>query len=234
VGKGEISKIVSEKNHMKKLSSVALIFFIGFTGAAFGQTAKEAIEAMQKLSSRCETGISYKDYSAAVGEANFNVKSYLENPESGKNPNLKESIQKTWGHFLMAKEAWDLRFARVGMAVIPELLTPGKGFTGQSDKEVMSKLISIYPELSQKLIDGNSLALTDVVQVAWSYAAKELNFASRLLALQPEKKQPANFSPATESMESKLDQIEQLKTKGKITDKEYRVMRKRILSEATK
>jgi hypothetical protein len=234
VGKVEIYKIVSEKDHMKKLLGIALIFLIGLTGAAFGQTARDAIEALQKLSSRCETGISYKDYSAAVGKTNFNVKSYLENPESNKNPKLKESIQKTWGHFLMAKEAWDLRFARVGVAVIPELLTPGKGFTGQSDAEAMSKLISIYPELSQKRLSGGSLALTDVVQVAWSYGAKELNFASRLLALQPEKKQPAKPPAAMESMEFKLDQIEQLKTKGKITDKEYKEMRKKILSEAIK
>jgi hypothetical protein len=219
---------------MKRLLSITLIIFMGLTGVAFGQSAKDAIEALQKLSSRCETGISYKDYSAAVGEANFKVKSYLENPESGKNPKLKESIQKTWGHFLMAKEAWGLRFARVGVAVIPELLTPGKGFTGESDKATMSQLISAYPELSQKRLAGGSLALTDVVPIAWSYAAKELSFASRLLALQPENKQPVNPPTATESMESKLDQIDQLKAKGKITDAEYKRMRKEILSEATK
>lgn len=219
---------------MKKILGIALILFVGLPGTAFGQTAKDAIEALQKLSSRCDMGISYKDYSPALGEANLKVKSYLENPESNKNPKLKESIQKTWGHFLMAKEAWDLRFARVGVAVIPELLTPGKGLTGESDKVVMSKLISSYPELSQKLIDGKSLALTDVVQVAWTYAAKELNFASRLLALQPKKKQPAMPPVAVESMESKLDQIDQLKAKGKITDKEYKEMRKKILSQAVK
>ncbi len=219
---------------MKKFLGIALIFFIGLTRVAFAQTAQDAIEALQKLASRCDTGISYKDYSTVVGETNFKVKSYLENPESDKNPKLKESIKKTWGHFLMAKEAWGLRFARVGVAVIPELLTPGKGFTGESDKATMSQLISTYPELSQKRLSGGSLALTDVVPVAWSYAAKELSFASRLLALQPEKKQPIKPSAVTESMESKLDQIEELKTKNKITDKEYRQMRKDILSEVTK
>lgn len=218
---------------MKKMLALILIILFGFVGFAYGQSAKDAIEALQKLSSRCETGISYRDYSSALGETNFNVKSYLENPESDKNPKLKECLRKTWVHFLTAKEVWDLRFARVGMAVIPELLTPGKGFTGESDKVAMSQLISTYPELSQKVSDGY-LALTDVVQIAWSSAAKELSFASRLLALQPENKQPANPPAATKSMESKLDQIDQLKAKGKITDAEYKRMRKEILSEATK
>jgi hypothetical protein len=219
---------------MKRMLSIGLLIFAGLSGVALGQTANDAIEVLQKLSSRCETGISYKEYSAAVGEANFKVKSYLENPESGKNPKLKESVQKTWGHFLMAKEVWNLRFARVGVAVIPELLTPGKGFTGESDKATMAQLISAYPELSQKRLSGGSLALTDVVPVAWSYAAKELSFASRLLALQPEKKQPVNPPAATGSIESKLDKIDQLKAKGKITDKEHKEMRKEILSEATR
>jgi len=219
---------------MKKTLSIILVLFFAITGTAFGQTAKEAIAALQKLSSRCETGISFKEYSAAVGEANFQIKSYLDNPESSKNPKLKESIKKTWGHFLMAKEAWNLRFARVGVAVIPELLTPGKGLTGESDKAAISQLISAYPELSQKRLAGGSLALTDVVPVAWSYATKELSFASRLLALQPESKQVVKVPSATEGMEAKLDQIEQLKAKGKITDKEYKQMRKEILAEATK
>jgi|GEM_PF-1303315 hypothetical protein len=209
---------------------ITMALVLGLTGTAICQSAKDAIEALQKLSSRCEMGISYRDYSPALGETNFKVKPYLENPESGKNPKLKESIGKTWGYFLMAKTVWDLRFARAGTAVVPELLTPGKGLTGEIDKGLMSQFISDYPELSQKVLSGGSLALTDVVQMAWSYAAKELSFASRLLALQPENKQPVNPPSAMQSMESKLDQIDQLKAKGKITDAEYKQMRKEILA----
>jgi hypothetical protein len=151
--------MVSEKIFMKKMLGIVLIFFIGLSGTAFGQPANEAIEALQKLSSKCDTGISFRDYTRAVGDTSFAVKSYLDNPESNKNHRLKESIQKAWGHFLMAKDAWNLRFARVGVAVIPELFTSGKGITGQSGQHVMSELIAKYPELSSNDSAGEVVKL---------------------------------------------------------------------------
>lgn len=219
---------------MKRMVVVILIILFGFVGLAYGQSAKDAIEALQKLSSRCAMGISPRDYSPAMGETNFQVKAYLESPESSKNPKLKECIRKTWVYFLSAKAIMDYQSNMAGISVSRGWITPGIGASGELDKKLVAELISLYPEISGKLSKDGSLTYDDAVGMAWSYAAKELSFASRLLSLQPENKQPVNPPAATESMESKLDQIDQLKAKGKITDAEYKRMRKDILSEATK
>lgn len=212
---------------------------MGLTGAAFGQTARDAIESMQKLGARTEVGISYKDYLPALGEANYKVKPYLENPDSNKNPKLKESIQKTWFHYLMANQVWEYQFARY-RSNTPNLFDR-KSYI-KTDAQTIDLLIKNYPEVSQKIRDGRFLAVSDALAVIWQAASTELNHAVKLLALQ-DNKQPIKPSESAKSVEStkstgnieaRLDQVEQLRAKGKITDKEYKQMRKDILSEATK
>ena len=85
---------------MRRIFYISLVILMGFSGVAFGQTAGDAIEAMQKLAARTEVGISYKDYATILGEANYKVKPYLQNPDSNKNPKLKEAIDKIWVHYL--------------------------------------------------------------------------------------------------------------------------------------
>ena len=195
---------------------------------------------MQKLAARTEVGISYKDYGTILGEANYNVKPYLKNPDSNNNPKLKEVIQKTWTHYLMAHQTWEYQFARYSQSNTPHAFDRNSYI--KTDAQAIDLLIKNYPEVSQKIRNGRFLDVSDALAVIWHAASIELNFAVKLLALQENKQQPkpsesaksVESTKSTETIETKLDRIEQLKAKNKITDKEYRQMRKDILSEATK
>jgi hypothetical protein len=220
---------------MRRILSITLFIFMGLFGIAFGQTARDAIETMKKIGARVDIGISYKDYTAVLGEANYKIKPYLNEQDSNKNLKLKESIQKTWVHYVTANQVWEYQFVR-GHSSTPSLLDRNSYI--KTDAQFIDLLIKSYPEVSQKIQDGRFLAFSDALVVIWKAAATELNFAVKLLALQENKQQtkPSESAPtkSTGNIESKLDQIEQLKVKGKITDKEYKQMRKEILSETTK
>jgi len=72
-----------------------------------GQSAREAVKALQKLEARCMVGVSYIDYARELGETLYQVKSFLESPESAKTTKLSDSIKKTIFHYIMLKEVWD-------------------------------------------------------------------------------------------------------------------------------
>jgi hypothetical protein len=206
---------------------------MGISRVAFGQTSKDAIEAIQKVNARTEVGISYKDYAAVLGEANYKVKPYLESSDSTKNPKLKEVIKKIWVHYLTASQVWEYQFAR-GRSSTPSLLDRNSYI--KTDSQFIDLLIKSYPDISRKIEDGRFLAFSDALAIIWQAASTELKYAVKLLSLEENKQltKPSESAKPVGSIESRLDQIDQLKAKGKITDKEYKQMRKEILSEATK
>jgi hypothetical protein len=171
---------------MKKIAILAILLVFCLVGMVQAQTAKDAIEVLQKLVARTETGISPRDYTPLLGEANTIIKPYLNNPEADKNPRLKESIKKTWHHFLTVKDIWDMQREMIGWGS-PNWITPGQGAPGISNKFI-TILVTDYPELSQKRSSDGSLRYDDAVGMAWTYADRELNFAIKLQSLQPVRK----------------------------------------------
>jgi hypothetical protein len=67
---------------MKKLLllAMALGLLVGLSSICYAQSAKEAVRALPKLQARVEAGISYRDYSPALGDALFEVKLFLQSP----------------------------------------------------------------------------------------------------------------------------------------------------------
>lgn len=68
------------KKHFIFVIVVSLFTF--FSATAFAESTKEAIRALKKLEAKIEVGISYNDYSSALGGANFEVRMFLESPEA--------------------------------------------------------------------------------------------------------------------------------------------------------
>jgi hypothetical protein len=68
------------KKHFIFVIVVSLFTF--FSTTAFAQSAKEIITAFEKLESKIEVGISYNDYSSALGDVNFKIKMFLKSPEA--------------------------------------------------------------------------------------------------------------------------------------------------------
>lgn len=172
----------------KKFIVMAMVLVFCLVGMVQAQTANDAIEVLQKLVARTETGISPRDYTPLLGEANTVIKPYLNNPEADKNPRLKESIKKTWHHFLTVKDIWGMQREMAGWSASRNWLTPGSGHMGELAKKFITLLIADYPELSGKLSKDGSLRYDEAVGMAWTYAARELNFAIKLQSLQPVRK----------------------------------------------
>lgn len=74
------------------------------------ESAKNAIRALKKLEARCQSGISYRDFSPAVGEANFEANMFLQNKDSSNFNNIKSSIIDTLLHYEYANIIWKHMF----------------------------------------------------------------------------------------------------------------------------
>jgi hypothetical protein len=78
----------------------------------FAQSAKDAVRALQKLQARVESGISYRDYGLALGDARFDVNLFLQSPQA-KNEKLKASIRRAMEHYQMARTVWQVKFDKM-------------------------------------------------------------------------------------------------------------------------
>ena len=65
-------------------ASLAFVVTVGCNSLSLktDQKAKDAVGALKKLEASVETGISYKDYSLALGSANFSVKQYTDSAKA--------------------------------------------------------------------------------------------------------------------------------------------------------
>ena len=163
--------------NMKKIFIAVMVIGLTFTAiTAYAQSAKEAIMGLKKLEARCQSGISYRDYSSALGEAKFPVNLYKESKEASKNIKLTESILRAMGHYERAGSYWSYKFS------IWEL-----GVNKDSEKGI----IEIYPDADKdayhdgarttsQTISGNRMLVDFLLRVVWREAGKELANASNL------------------------------------------------------
>ena len=96
-------KLMKIKNMNVVILSMVILFY---GNACFAQSAKDAVRALQKLQARVEAGISYRDYAPALGDALFEVKLFLRNPEAKTKPELAAAISKAMGYYQTAGEIW--------------------------------------------------------------------------------------------------------------------------------
>lgn len=102
------------------------------------QEARDAVLALQKLEAKLDTGMSYRDYSAALGEANFPVKQFLEGGHGNAKPDFSDSLRKAMRWYKAAGEIWGRQLG----APVPV----GYCTAGLSEFQA-SNLCTEYPEL---------------------------------------------------------------------------------------
>jgi hypothetical protein len=157
----------------------ALLLFPPLT---FSQSAKEALIALKKLEARCEAGISYRDYSPALGEAKFPVNLFLESSEAKENPDLALSIKTTFNHYDIAKMIWEYEFPYYEDYYNYVFVNSEKG----------QLFLKLYPnlEIDRKYIyvegrgsvkEGEQyIVISSAVRTIWAEASKELKKATSL------------------------------------------------------
>ncbi len=94
---------------MKKI--ICLVFMTCFSGAVFAETAKDAFVALQKLETRTEVGINFKDYSAEVGKTKYTVDQFTKNTKfkpMSREETCAMTLNLAMEQYLTALSSWRL------------------------------------------------------------------------------------------------------------------------------
>ena len=161
---------------MKKCSMIYFIFLLAliFPISAQAQPAKNAVRALEKLETRCESGLSYQDYSMAVVNTKLPVNFYLESLESSNNEALTTSIKKAMSHYEFVERAWRDAISNGGNP------TP---FSEGMELEIIER----YPMIDKTVSEGGArqnnriLMKETVFAIIWDSASRELKKATLLL-----------------------------------------------------
>lgn len=153
---------------MKRLLPLSFVLALTVvTVPAFAQSAKEAILALKKIESRCQSGISYADYDPAVGDAKVPVSLFLESEEAKRSPELTDSMNKVISHYEYAGKIWQLRFSPFfqGYGIIT------------ADSSLGEEINALYPKARAK---NEKYFVEEILPVVWEAAAVELERATTL------------------------------------------------------
>ncbi len=179
---------------MKKMLAVILIVLFGSVGLAYAQAAKDAIKAVKKLEAKVESGTSYKKYREDLGDANAEVKLFLESKAAKSDPALAQNIKKIMGNYQDAADLWSTIAAhpqRVPYFNPNEKLTPNydeqwhinlvetankmfKKYPKAYDKMKKHRADSVGPLTGKVIPAEKEISLDDFLAVIWSEASKEV------------------------------------------------------------
>jgi hypothetical protein len=161
---------------MKKMIALILIVIFSSVGSAYGQSAKDALEALKNLQAKTKYGFSTcGDYSIAVVYTNSKVDKYLKSKDSYKDGLVRNSIDKALYHYLYALGLWKIKLERGG-AGVPEIST----FISKYDGQVYNKLITEYPNMSKALWSGQ-ISIDLAIPIIWAKASEEIQQAQNLI-----------------------------------------------------
>jgi len=156
--------------NVKKLFIAAMVIGLIFTAiTAFAQSAKEAIYALKKLEARVQSGISYRDYSSALGEAKFPVNMFIESADAKKAPELTASINKAMAHYEFVGAIWNAKFSSDN----PYL----KGGFIEEGSSLGLRIHELYPQAES---EKNYYFADELFRIIWAEASKELKNTTNL------------------------------------------------------
>jgi hypothetical protein len=161
---------------LKALSGIlTTLLIVSFAHICLAQSATDAVKALQKLQAKVESGTNYDNYTSALGDARFEVKSFQNSPEAKKYSELAESINKTMDHYQMAADMWRRTF---------------EGPCRVDCVEERNQVAKDYPEISSTVLKEDSMRSLwkQGVQISWKRASAELDKALTLLPKKPVKK----------------------------------------------
>ena len=194
---------------MPTLLFCAALLSVGCTSRSLKSDpkAEAAVTALQRLDARLETGITRSEYSTSVGEANFQVKQFLESDKANSVPKFTESLVEAMKWYKAAGDIWSAEvqapvavgycqadlssFQATGLCkTYPELVTtvPGKGPTAGSSQRSsaalvnLSILVSQYLQQSGKTPGGSPGIIYGLArQASWRRASFASNNAQKYL-----------------------------------------------------
>jgi len=167
--------VLEREGEMRKYLPVSAVFILAIMISipAHAQSAKEAIMGLKKLQARCQSGISYRDYSNAVADAKFPVNLFMESAEAKSNPELTDAINKAMKHYEYAGQLWNLK-----MTASRYEIDLRHGFF-QVDTDTGIEIGKLYP---QAVPHKGRYFLNDIFSIIWGEASQELENITKLYA----------------------------------------------------
>lgn len=152
-------------------------------------SATDALKALKRFEARVSTGVSYKDYSAPLGEAKFEVSQFAESPAGKIFPEVAEALNGAIKHYLTAGDVWRVRFSSGGRIsdLMPRFESP----------ELYDMIVSKYSLTSY---DGRGILYSAALPVIWIYASGDIKKAQLLI-------QAGGSTPKVETIERQSPQL---------------------------
>lgn len=143
------------------------VFIFLLIGSAYADSAKDAVMALKKLQAKCQSGISYRDYSNALGDAKFPVNIFLESADAKKYPVLTTSILEAMKHYEYAGTLWNYKMSDRFTALI------------RCNSELAMQINKLYPQIKRD--PGEFCYFVDaLLPIIWNEASKELDNMTNL------------------------------------------------------
>jgi hypothetical protein len=143
------------------------------------QSAKEAFMALKKLEARTQVGVSYRDYSSALGEAKFPVNLFVESKEGRESIDLAKAIRKTFAIYSDALMVFGYK-------------TTG-GLVYGDNTEIGRYLLPKYPQLGKSISEKGArrppsgaaydLDSSSTLEILFNLAGQSLYDTEKLLSL---------------------------------------------------
>lgn len=101
---------------MRKLA-VVLLFLAA--SAAHAQSVRDVVRAFSKLQARIEVSVGYDDYTAALGDVNFQFKEFAEGPEAARYAEVKANLAAALSRYVEAAILWQTAISSGSGAIYP-------------------------------------------------------------------------------------------------------------------
>jgi hypothetical protein len=160
---------------MRKIIWITLIIFLGLSGLAFGQTAKDALESLKQIEVKIETGVSYEDYPQVLAKAQKEVNMFLKSNEAKKNPGVTKDIKAALDYYVTANKIWDIKFTCKDDYVMEAI-----GINTKCGIEIKKLYYKSKAELLPRHL-GPFYIVSHVLRNIFYDASKEIKKASELL-----------------------------------------------------
>jgi hypothetical protein len=149
------------------------VLLLMLAGAACADSARDAVKAFAKLQARTEAGVTYRDYSEALGNVNYEFKAFKDSQEWAKYPAVASALSNALGRYAEAATIWDF------------------GITTNSptlhEQSVIRQIAAKYPAAGKPMsaggaaFDTGGMHITSVLPYFWQDAAASVETARRSL-----------------------------------------------------
>jgi hypothetical protein len=155
---------------------VALFFVLSLFATVYADSARDTVTALKKLQARCQSGVSYREYVNALGDAKFPVNLFIGSAEAQKFPDLTASINKAMKHYEYASTLWNTKMS----SKFGDLI--------KVDSPKGGEIKILYPVAQPSKVNKDEHYYVDsLLPVIWNAATKELDETTKLYAAIEEK-----------------------------------------------